>query len=372
MDSPEFVATAQHFIFVSQVHFCDAVVVWDWILALPREWRFIWKTSWTPVKVAYLFCRYWVLAVVPYLLWAFVVNHTLEECKNIYRIPVALAMWNQASAETILLIRTYAFFNRNIYMLALLVSALGGVVAYQLYVATSEMLLLPFAPVTATKGPCFPCSKPGSADLLGFFLAPLAYDTMVTIMTIGKAIAMRRRSGGPNSRLIQTFIREGVFYYMLISVANLVNGIFYLQPRQVMSAICIPLSVMLAPVLACHLILDLRERGSETVSQSAGTIAFTAGVTSSKSNIGSPFSGLGFGFGTPSSSKGLVRPTGVVLSTIGSIPMEGMAMSSGLELDNLQTYDGSEGSIQTDNKDVEIGLGSTVSGIRVEVEKTTM
>lgn len=135
-----------------------------------------------------------------------------------------------------------------------------------------------------------------------------------------------------------------------------------------MSAICIPLSVLLAPVLACHLILDLRERGSETVSQSAGTIAFTAGVSSSKSNLGSPFSGLGFGFGSPSSAKGLVRPTGVVLSTIGSIPVEGMAMSSGLELENLEAY-ASDASV---DKDVEMGLGSTVSGIRVEVEKTTM
>ena len=138
----------------------------------------IWRTSWTPVKVAYLFCRYvcyshaatlhspstplgrryWVLAVVPYLLYCFAVNHSLETCQRIFKvclldvsifsilglttvtqIPVALAMWNQASAECILLIRTYAFFNRNRYILALLVSALAGVVAYQLFVATSEM-----------------------------------------------------------------------------------------------------------------------------------------------------------------------------------------------------------------------------------------
>lgn len=58
---------------------------------------------------------------------------------TVSQIPVALAMWNQVSAECILLIRTYAFFNRNIYVLALLVSALAGVVAYQLYVTTSEM-----------------------------------------------------------------------------------------------------------------------------------------------------------------------------------------------------------------------------------------
>ena len=49
-------------------------------------------------------------------------------------------MWNQVGAEAILLIRTYAFFNRNIYILILLVAALAGVVAYQLYVDTSQML----------------------------------------------------------------------------------------------------------------------------------------------------------------------------------------------------------------------------------------
>ena len=99
-----------------------------------------------------------MLAVVPYLLYAFAVNHPLETCQRIFRvcsarppcmatgaltvnlqIPVALAMWNQVAAECILLIRTYAFFNRNIYVLVLLVSALSGIVAYQLYVATSQM-----------------------------------------------------------------------------------------------------------------------------------------------------------------------------------------------------------------------------------------
>ncbi|KAL4246963.1 DUF6533 domain-containing protein [Abortiporus biennis] len=369
---PDTLETAQHFIFVTQVHFCDAVVVWDWALGLPREWRFIWKTSWTPVKFSYIFCRYWVLAVIPYLLWAFCTDHTWDECEKIFKIPVALAIWNQVSAEVILLIRTYAFFNRNKYMLVLLVTALAGVVSYQLYVDTSQMLPLPFVVPPFQKGPCLPMSKPHSAHLLGFFIAPLLYDTMVTVVTVGKAITIRRRSGGPSSRLIQTFLREGVFYYLLISVANLINGIFYLQPRQTISAICIPLSVMLSPVLACRLILDLRERGSETVSHSTGTIAFTAGVTSSKSNPGSPFSG--FGFTGRSSSRALVRPPGVVLSTIGSVPIDSINMSvSGLEMDNLEALAISkEGDIAHGYGGVEMGLGTTVSGIRVDVERTTM
>jgi hypothetical protein len=42
-------------------------------------------------------------------------------------------------------------------------------------------------------------------------------------MTVFKAFYVRRRNGGPSSRLIQTFLREGVFYYLLISIANLVR-----------------------------------------------------------------------------------------------------------------------------------------------------
>ncbi|KAH9944006.1 uncharacterized protein BXZ73DRAFT_39495 [Epithele typhae] len=368
-DTPE---TAQYFIFVTQVHFCDAVVVWDWFFGLPREWRFVWCTHWTPVKVAYLFCRYWVLAVVPYLLYAFAVNHPAETCERIFKIPVSLAMWNQVAAECILLIRTYAFFNRNLYILIFLVTALGGVVSYQLYVATSQMLPLPFIP-PMTIGPCFPMSKPHSAHLLGepLQIAPLLYDTIVTFMTIGKAITIRRHHGGPSSRLIQTFLREGVFYYILISIANLVNGIFYLQPRQAISAICIPLSVMLSPVLACRLILDLRERGSETV-QSTGTIAFTAGPASTKSSPGSLLSGLTFGFGFQGrgGSKPVVRSQGIILSTIGSIPGEIMMSTGEVELEEMQYQKADIEANAYGGGSAE--LGSPVSGIRVHIEKTTM
>lgn len=128
---------------------------------------------------------------------------------------------------------------------------------------------------------------------------------------------------------------------------------------------------MLSPVLACRLILDLRERGSETV-QSTGTIAFTAGVTSSKSSPGSPFTGLSFGFGSQGrggSSKTTVRSQGVVLSTIGSIPPDTFTTSSGLELEDMQYR---KGDIETAMYNGAIDLGSSARGIRVDVEKTTM
>jgi len=54
-------------------------------------------------------------------------------------------------------------------------------------------------------------------------IAPLLFDTIVTTMTVIRAFNIRRHSGGSSSRLIQTFLREGVFYYIMISIANLVS-----------------------------------------------------------------------------------------------------------------------------------------------------
>ncbi|KAF7784119.1 hypothetical protein Agabi119p4_284 [Agaricus bisporus var. burnettii] len=404
-------ATADHFIYVTQVYFCAmyAVVLWDWIISLPREYRFIWRTHWTPVKMAYLFCRYWVITVVPYLLYCFVVDHPRATCERIYKIPVALAMWNQVGSESVLLIRTYAFFSRNIYVLWFLLTALSGVVAYQLYVDTTQMLLLPFFRPPFDKGPCFPMSKPHSAHLLGFFIALLLFDTVITFMTIWKAFTIKRRNGGPNSRLIQTFLREGVFYYIMISIANLINGVFYLQPRQVISAINIPLSVMLGPVLACRLILDLRERGSETVAHSEGT-GMAAFTTKSVSQQDSPFTPP-----NPRNKSATSRyrnrgaastmSTNIVLTTLGSIPpdievdveqggleLEDIRLGLNLHLGNLNTaIGGDDGEPIADNESqggspapaynsLEMmgirGLGSASiesgsAGIRIDVETAT-
>ncbi|KAH0838057.1 hypothetical protein J3R83DRAFT_6297 [Lanmaoa asiatica] len=374
-----------------------AVVVWDWIISLPREWRFIWKTTWTPVKVAYLFCRYWVIVVVPYLLYAFVTNHTQEVCEKIYKIPVALAMWNQVGSESVLLIRTYAFFNRNVYLLVALVCALAGVVAYQLYVDASQMILLafvtpPYVSEELAKSTIGSRHDPGPGPLFPG-IAPLLFDTLVTAMTVWQAFHIRIRNGGANSKLIQTFLREGNVAYMHVSLYPVT---FPLRPRQVISALNIPLSVMMAPLLACRLILDLRERCAETVSHSEGTgvgaFATKSGVTTSSN--GPPHVKRGR-LGVRHRGPGSTVASNIMLSTIGSIQPDlevadveldemhfesgmGFAGDSSRTLGSLEhtspapAYNSIEmGSPAGRGSVSDGGEAGVESGIRVNVEKTT-
>ncbi|VDB87915.1 unnamed protein product [Peniophora sp. CBMAI 1063] len=256
--SPFSPSLAAKMIQVSQYHFCCmyAVCIWDWIVSIPDERRYIWKAQWTVVKGLYLFTRYYVLAVMPYILWEFCTNHEWSFCSWAYKIPVILATPNQFGAEGILLIRTYAFFGRDKRLLAALICMMLGLLSYQIYVATSAMIPLPFLGNT---GPCLPRSIPGQAQILGYFVAPLSFDTIITVITLVKTLSMRQR-GGSASQTIQVFLKEGFFYYFFISGANLMNGIFYFQPHSEMSAIMIPLSIMLSPILACRMIIDIRAR----------------------------------------------------------------------------------------------------------------
>ncbi|VDB90188.1 unnamed protein product [Peniophora sp. CBMAI 1063] len=128
---------------------------------------------------------------------------------------------------------------------------LSVVVAYQIWVDVRKMLPLPF--LNGVSGPCLPMALPGEAHLLGFFVAPLLFDTIITVMTLVRTIMIRRRNG-PSGHLIQVFLKEGFMYFVLISSANLLNGMFYLQRNSEMSAIMIPLSIMLGPLLACRMV----------------------------------------------------------------------------------------------------------------------
>ncbi|KAI0036362.1 hypothetical protein K488DRAFT_41313 [Vararia minispora EC-137] len=222
----------------------DAVIVWEWMISLYTEWYIIWKSPWTLVKGAYLFCRYWVLITIPQTIWAIAIGHSQETCQRIYKVAPALAI------TVILLLRTWAFFRRDMRVLIGLSLTLAGVLAYQLWVVAAV-----FQQIRAYSCPAFNrrVVLPFGPQTVRHRVAPLCFDTLVTVMIVIKSI-VRRRHRGPSSRIIQVFIREGVFYYITISVANLVNGLAYVQPRKDLSGTMVPLVVMLGPVLACRLV----------------------------------------------------------------------------------------------------------------------
>lgn len=41
------------------------------------------------MNLLYFFCRYWPLVTVPCILYAYTIDHSVQTCQKIFRIPVA-------------------------------------------------------------------------------------------------------------------------------------------------------------------------------------------------------------------------------------------------------------------------------------------
>ena len=166
-----------------------------------------------------------------------------------------------------------------------------------------------------------------------------------------------------------------------------------------MSAINIPLSVMLSPVLACRLvchpwflildkstlsftpfakILDLRERGSETVAYSDGPpfnshgsrgLPFGIQFSQQRSAAGSGASGATSRKPRPHGGKGATINSGVVLSSMGS-DIDAVAHDNSVELNGLHRK--ASGDMGDDEiEEFKAAEVNCISGIRVDVEKTS-
>ena len=52
----------------------------------------VYPAPWNAVKVAYLFCRYYPLAIAPFHLWGLVGDHEQNVCESTYKILYACKM----------------------------------------------------------------------------------------------------------------------------------------------------------------------------------------------------------------------------------------------------------------------------------------
>ncbi|KIO16680.1 hypothetical protein M407DRAFT_33666 [Tulasnella calospora MUT 4182] len=262
------------------------MILYDWISCIDLEFKFICKAKFSFTKIIYLFCRYWPIVTVPYVLRAYAVPHTWETCEQIFRIPVdgsypwvcahcndyrpeprhflawmtVVATWNLLGSEVVLLARTVAFRGNNRVIFYSLSACLVAATAYQNWVVFKPMLFIPFIS-DDRHGVCLP-SSPGH-EIFGYFLSSLAVDTLVSLLIIYRVFQLRG-AGDQLSRspLVQLFVSEGLWLFFLVSIVNLVNGLVFARQEKSLQATAVPFLNMLPPILACRVILDLHEHGS--------------------------------------------------------------------------------------------------------------
>ncbi|KAH8925587.1 hypothetical protein BT69DRAFT_1318132 [Atractiella rhizophila] len=240
---------------------CFALYGWDFILTFPSEYRSIWKAErWTPVRVSFFFNRYWgiltfVLAMC--LLWF---NFTPKTCDKVHILePVATTILF-LNCEFLLGARVWVLWNRREWVAYFFVIFAIGGTAIQVWSFSGDKTL-PLLP--GLRG-CI--SVRGDQNYIWLYWVPLLlYDTTATIFMLVPLITQSRNA--PLTRLLSTFMHDGILYFIIVSICNLVNVVYFSIPAEVNPTLNSPLTLTFTPIMASRIVLHLRSVASNSNSR---------------------------------------------------------------------------------------------------------
>ncbi|KAG0145141.1 hypothetical protein CROQUDRAFT_659087 [Cronartium quercuum f. sp. fusiforme G11] len=252
---------------VTQTYFAAmyAVALWDWIICLPKEYRRIWKAPMSLIKILYFANRYYTLANLIFVLYGFNSSMTASQCNNFYKWEPGLASFTTIFAEAILVIRTYALWGKNKWILAGLMTGFLLECVVLLYAVTQFQAVPTRDPTDPdSRGACIAGGGPGGHDWsMAYWVSPIIMDTLMLILTSIRALQYRNR--GVRSSVFQTFVRDGILYFAVVFVVNLINTIFYSLPNQALQAVNSPMSLLMTSIMCSHIVLSLRGEEKEAI-----------------------------------------------------------------------------------------------------------
>ncbi|KAH9022328.1 hypothetical protein EDB85DRAFT_375993 [Lactarius pseudohatsudake] len=210
------------------------VCFYDWVISLDQEVALIYPAPWNGVKAAYLFCRYYPMAIAPFHLWGSVGNHEERVCESYYHALFACAMPTLLSAQFILMLRTYAFSGRKTRVLVVLSMAYLGLAGVIIWVLSKELSLAPLFYLTKRNACLAVSDEPNIAVLLASTLrgkilpAPIAHHVgmiselaaffdCLNILVILWYWVRGRDTFGP---LGKSFLKQGMLVYVIMIALN--------------------------------------------------------------------------------------------------------------------------------------------------------
>jgi len=237
----------------------SAILVYDYLLTLPLEIKYIWFSRWRYTEVMFLLIRYMSFVTIAFALHnRLVLNVPADVCRVTGPLVEWLLLSKTLLAESVLAIRTWAVWRRN--------RAVGvGLAA----------LMVVNVVVRCVKGYKFENSmkyfSPPYSGFRGCYLQAAAFSRILEInygtLTGVEAIilglmtisAFRLYRHGNSSELSHVIHRDGIQFYvclLLITAGNV--GMIVAAPPELVTALT-PMEAVLYSVFTCRVILSIRD-----------------------------------------------------------------------------------------------------------------
>ncbi|KLO16082.1 hypothetical protein SCHPADRAFT_227771 [Schizopora paradoxa] len=143
--------------------------------------------------------------------------------------PGALSTFNQGLISIILVLRTYALYGQNRYVL--LATSSAGIVNVVISAWASSAMtgsLFSFQPLVS----CVPILQVPQLDRLRYgWIATFAFDFLIFSLTFGRALKLMRTESNKRETvsLARLIVRDGSLYFLVMSIVNALNFVFFLK-----------------------------------------------------------------------------------------------------------------------------------------------
>ncbi|KAI0362263.1 hypothetical protein OH77DRAFT_38378 [Trametes cingulata] len=261
MSTPLEVAQASAEYWASSVRFNNSfalgaftLLYYDYVLTVFNEFQYFWRSAnMSIISVLFAVNRYLgLLGPIP-----IAVEYFADLSEKTYHQGYAIC--SQAIVAIMLVIRTYALYDRSRRILVLLiVTHLAGALMCLVSIVTTTSPAKTSTPLPFTyKGCDLSLTNAQGIHLALAWGAMLWFDTTIFVLTLVQALRMRRHFPGG---LLEVMFRDGTIYYGIMLAANVSNIITFMITRSgsPLKGMGTTLTNVLSTTLTSRLILNLR------------------------------------------------------------------------------------------------------------------
>lgn len=233
-----------------------AVVIYDYLLTLHLEIKYIWSSRWSYTKVLFLLNRYVAFVSTSVILYDQVfLDVSAEVCKTTWPLSVWLMVFRTVVATTILCVRTWAIWGKDRRVGIGLVAIMLAYVALQCVVVTRFLRSFQFSPPPywGFRGCLFISA---SRQVWAQYASIFGVDALVLTLMIISAFRFYRE--GSKTELSFIIHRDGIQFYVYLLCLSGANSIMALAAPITLIALLVPLENAMHSVFTARIILNIR------------------------------------------------------------------------------------------------------------------
>ncbi|CAE6482287.1 unnamed protein product [Rhizoctonia solani] len=193
------------------------LLIYDCVITIDQEVKFVWSQRWSFGKVVYLFIRYATILMM--------IGHVA--CIHVLNSPIAavaaIFVWSQVviiiAGSSVLVVRTWLLWGGARWVLAALIGGLILASALSIYYVNIDMER--FSIITSVNPQLFHgCVVRIPPTVWRPFVSPLVYETFIIILTVVKVSLTPNRAP-----LVMRLLLDGTLYYVVVVAVLLLTTI---------------------------------------------------------------------------------------------------------------------------------------------------